>query len=244
MKYAVRKNVTSREAADIDEGLRTYMLSVYNLMGAGLAVTGIVAWLTASNPALFELFFAAGEKGVSPTPLGWIVVLAPLGMVFVISARYMAMSIGTLQGLFWGFSAMMGVSLSEIFLAYTGSSITEVFLISAGAFAGLSLWGYVTKRDLNGFGSFLIVGLLGIVIASIVNIFLGSPAFDFVISVIGVLVFAGLTAYDTQKIRMVYDSAEGAENTTARLAVIGALTLYLDLINLFLMLLRLFGQRR
>ena len=210
------------------------MLRVYNFMAAGLAVTGIVAYFTSQSPQLMETIFN--------TPLAWLVMLAPLGLVFFMSARINKMSAGSAQATFWVFSALMGLSLSFIFLAYTQTSITRVFFITTSMFAGMSLYGYTTKRDLSGIGSFLIMGLIGLIVASIVNIFLQSSAMHWAISVIGVLIFVGLTAYDTQKIRRMYSEADGAE-LEAKKSIMGALTLYLDFINLFLFMLRLFGNR-
>ena len=177
------------------------------------------------------------------TPLFWLVVLAPLGLVFFLSARINAIQASTAQALFWVYSALMGVSLASIFVVYTGESIARVFFISAASFAGLSLYGYTTKRDLTGFGSFLMIGLIGIIIAGLVNIFLQSSGLQFAISVIGVLVFAGLTAYDTQSIKEIYFAGDDGAVATKK-SVMGALRLYLDFLNLFLMLLQLFGNRR
>jgi len=181
------------DRAEIDEGLRSYMLRVYNYMASGLALTGIVAYAVSSSPQAMHAIFG--------TPLFWLVVLAPLGLVFFLSARINAMQASTAQALFWVYAALMGVSLASIFVVYTGESIARVFFITAGSFAGLSLYGYTTKRDLSGFASFLMIGLIGVIIASVVNIFLHSSGLQFAISVIGVLVFAGLTAYDTQAIK-------------------------------------------
>ena len=218
----------------IDEGLRAYMLRVYNYMTIGLVVTGFVALLTASSPAAMNAIYG--------TPLKWLVMLAPLGFVMFLSFGLHRMSFMTAQAVFWAFATAMGVSLSYIFMVYTGGSIARVFFITAGAFAGLSLFGYTTKKDLSGFGTFLIMGLIGIIIASIVNIFMQSSALMFAISVIGVLVFSGLTAYDTQNIKNEYSEFHDQE-TAGKLAISGALRLYLDFINLFLMLLHLFGNR-
>lgn len=224
----------ARPVADIDEGLRAYMLGVYNYMTVALGLTGLVAYLTSQSPTLLNAIYG--------TPLQWVVLLAPLGMVFFMSARINSMSAGAAQISFWIFSGLMGLSLSYIFLAYTGASITRVFFITAGTFAAMSLYGYTTKRDLTGIGSFLIMGLIGLIVASIVNIFMQSTALHWAISVIGVLIFVGLTAYDTQKIRRMYSEADGSDVVT-RKSIMGALTLYLDFLNLFLMLLRLFGNR-
>jgi hypothetical protein len=231
------------EAAQIDVGLRAYMLRVYNYMASGLALTGLVAALVAGTPEINQLFFQVGLRGASPTGLGWLAIIAPIGLVFAFSMGLARMRASTAQGLFWLYAGLMGVSLSSIFLVYTGSSITRVFFISAASFAGLSLYGYTTRRNLSAFGTFLVMGVWGLMIAMLVNMFIASSALQFVISVAGVGIFAGLTAWDTQKIKEMYWSADDSE-TAGKKAIMGALTLYLDFINLFLMLLRLFGDRR
>ncbi len=223
------------EATEIDQGLRTYMLHVYNYMGSALALSGIVAIFAASSETLMAAIFGS--------PLQWVVMLAPLGLVFFLSARINKMSASAAQTTFWVFAGLMGLSLSVVFLIYTPVSITRVFFITAGTFGAMSLYGYTTKRDLTGVGSFMMMGLIGVIIASVVNMFLQSSALQFGISVIGVLVFVGLTAYDTQKIRQMYLETDGSE-TMSKKAIMGALTLYLDFINLFMMLLHLFGNRR
>ncbi len=230
------KRMTARQAADaqIDVGLRQYMLKVYNYMASGVALTGIVAAAVAQSPTLMQTLFG--------TPLMWVVIFAPLGLVFFLSARIHKMSAGAAQATFWIYAALVGLSLATIFIAYTGTSIARVFFITAGTFAAMSLYGYTTKRDLSKFGSFLFMGLIGIIIASVVNIFLASSALHFVISVIGVLVFVGLTAYDTQAIRNEYNELDHS-SVADKKAIMGALRLYLDFINLFLMLLHLFGNR-
>ena len=229
---------------EIDAGLREYMLRVYNYMASGLALTGLIAYFSANTPAIINMLYATGPEGyLQPTGLAYIVMFSPLAFVLVLSFGINKMQASTAQALFWAFAAVMGLSLANIFLMYTGTSIARVFFITAGTFAGMSLYGYTTKRDLSGMGSFLMMGLIGIIIASVVNIFLQSSAMHFVISVIGVLVFVGLTAYDTQKIKSLYLEADGAE-VMSKKAIMGALTLYLDFINLFIMLLRLFGERR
>ncbi|MFC3131585.1 Bax inhibitor-1/YccA family protein [Microbaculum marinum] len=226
----------------IDEGLRAYMLQVYNYMAIGLAVTGVVAL------GAFTMAFSGGQltafgNAIYVSPLKWVIIFAPLAMVFLLSARLNSMSLGGAQLAFWGFAALMGLSLSSIFLVYTGTSIARVFFITAASFGALSLYGYTTKKDLSGWGSFLFMGLIGVIIASVVNIFLASSALQFAISVIGVLVFAGLTAYDTQQIKEMY-SANDDGTMSGRKAIMGALRLYLDFINLFVMLLSLFGNRQ
>ena len=227
-----------QSAAMIDEGLRAYMLKVYNLMALGLAITGIAAYgtylLAYSNPAFAQLIFAS--------PLKWVIVLAPVALVFFMSFRIHTMSVSAAQTTFWVYAALMGLSLSSIFMVYTGASIVQTFFVTAASFGALSLYGYTTKRDLSAMGSFLIMGLFGLIIASLVNIFLASSALEFAISVIGVLLFAGLTAYDTQTIKESYYEADGAD-VAGRKAIMGALQLYLDFINLFLFLLRFLGNR-
>lgn len=221
--------------AAVDEGLRAYMLRVYNYMASGVALSGIVAAFVASSPTLLQALYGTG--------LYWIVMLAPLGFILVLGFGVNRLGAAATQALFWAFAAVMGASLSWIFVAYTGASIVRVFFITTATFGAMSLYGYTTKRDLTGMGTFMFMGLIGIIIASVVNIFLASSALHFAISVIGVLVFVGLTAYDTQKIREMYFEADSADVTTKK-AVMGALTLYLDFINLMIMLLRLFGERR
>lgn len=223
------------QAMDIDQGLRAHMLKVYNYMASGLALTGIVALFTASSETMVNTIFG--------TPLAWVVMLAPLGFVMVLSFGINKLSTPAAQALFWAFAFVMGLSMASIFLMYTGTSIARVFFISASMFAGMSLYGYTTKRDLSGFGSFLFMGLIGLVIAMVVNIFLQSSALEFVISAAGVLIFVGLTAYDTQKIKSIYSELD-SHGVATKKAIMGALTLYLDFINLFMMMLRLFGERR
>jgi FtsH-binding integral membrane protein len=245
----------TRAGADvIDAGLRAYMLRVYNYMGAGLAITGVVAYLfyamaVTGNPA--DAVAKVGNTGIMLTefgrlifvsPLKWVLLLAPLGVVFFLSARLPRMSLAAAQGTFWLYAALVGASLASIFLVYAHGSIAQVFFITAATFGGLSLYGYTTRSDLSGWGSFLIMGLIGIVVASIVNIFLGSGALTFAISVIGVLIFSGLTAYDTQQIKEMYYQGD-SELVAGQKSIMGALHLYLDFLNLFLMLLRLFGNR-
>ena len=244
-----RPSVAARPgtAAVIDQGLRSYMLRVYNYMGIGLVVTGIVAYFTYA-----AAFVEQNGQIVNVTsfgallfesPLRWVLFLAPLAFVLVLSFGVNKLSAAMTQLLFWVFAAVMGVSLASIFAVYTTASIAQVFFISAATFGAMSLYGYTTKRDLTQFGSFLIMGLIGVVIASIVNIFLHSSGLSFAISIVGVLVFVGLTAWDTQRIKEQYDAGHGAE-ILAKSAIMGALSLYLDFINLFLMLLRIFGGNR
>jgi FtsH-binding integral membrane protein len=219
---------------DIDVGLRQYMLRVYNYMAAGLGLTGLVAYVAVAT-GLYQQ--------IAATPLIWLVMLAPLGAVLFLSFRIERMSVGAAQLSFWTFAALMGLSLAGIFLLYTETSIARVFFITAGTFAAMSFYGYTTQRDLSHFGSFLFMGLIGIVLASLVNIFIGSSALQFAISVIGVIVFTGLTAWDTQRIKEVYLESDPGDALTKK-ALLGALSLYLDFINLFVVLLQLVGQRR
>ncbi len=224
----------AQAAAGIDVGLRSYMLRVYNYMCIGLALTGAVAFAASTSGELMN--------AIHGTALRWVVMLAPLGFVFFLSARIHSMKAATAQTLFWVYAGLMGLSLSYIFLAFTGESIVRVFFITSAAFAGLSLYGYTTKKDLSGFGTFLVMGLIGILIASVVNIFLESSALHFVISILGVLIFAGLTAYDTQRIKAIYAEGDHSE-THEKKAIMGALTLYLDFINMFIFMLQFFGNR-
>jgi uncharacterized protein len=221
-------------AAEIDVGLRAYMQKVFGLMAAGTAVTGLVAYFGAVSGIYMQL---------AATPLIWVVVFAPLVFAFIFGMKIQTMRASTAQMLFWAFSALMGLSLSYVFLAFTDVSIARTFFIAAATFAGMALYGYTTKRDLSAMGSFLIMGVWGLMIAMIVNLFLASSALHFAISIIGVLVFTGLTAYDAQKIKEMYYAGDGAEVSTKK-AVVGALNLYLDFINLFLFMLQFLGDRR
>jgi FtsH-binding integral membrane protein len=221
---------------DVDVGLRDYMLRIYNYMASGLALTGIVAYFFAQSGMYAE---------VARTPLIYLLMLAPLGFVLVLSFGINRIQASTAQALFWLFSAVMGLSLASIFLHFTGASIARVFFITAGTFAAMSLYGYTTQRDLSQFGSFLMMGLIGIIIASLVNIFIASSALQFAISVIGVIVFVGLTAWDTQRIKEMYFEIDHSDGQmVGKTAIMGALSLYLDFINLFMMLLQLLGVRR
>ena len=243
------------DAATVDAGLRTYMLHIYNYMSIGLAITGLAAlgvyMAAVADPSSVDavrvgkLSLTQFGYQVYVGPLKWLFMLAPLGMVFAISAGINRMRPATAQMMFWVFSALMGVSLSSIFLVYTHTSIVRVFFITAATFGALSLYGYTTKRDMSGIGSFLFMGLIGIIIASLVNIFLASSMLQFVVSVIGVLVFAGLTAYDTQRLKndYIYGYASQGGDVAERAAITGALSLYLNFINLFTLLLQLLGQR-
>ena len=250
MKFNKQTSTTRSSASEaiIDQGLRAYMLKVYNYMATGILLTGIVALIT------FKMAVTTDASGaiVGLEPLGqaiylsglkWVVMLAPLGVVFYMSFGINKMSASKAQTTFWVFAGLMGLSLSSILLIYTGMSVTRVFFICSATFGAMSIYGYTTKRDLTKLGSFLMMGLIGIIIASVVNIFLKSTMMYFVISILGVLIFVGLTAYDTQKIKNMYMASDSGE-LMGKKAVMGALTLYLDFINLFIMLLRLFGQRR
>jgi hypothetical protein len=258
-RYA-QPGVGARTEVAVDEGLRAYMLRVYNYMAAGIALTGVVAYViftyaVTSDPALAAsagnrvialhrgMYLTPFGQAIFTTPLMWVLFLAPLGFVFFLSFRIYQMSVSAAQITFWLFAAVMGASLSSIFLRYTATSITQVFFVTAASFGALSLYGYTTKKDLSGWGSFLIMGVIGIIIAALVNIFLQSSALQFAISVIGVLVFAGLTAYDTQRIKDGYYEVMGDATAVTKAAIMGALSLYLDFINMFIMLLNLFGNR-
>ncbi|MCB5426297.1 Bax inhibitor-1/YccA family protein [Altererythrobacter sp. CC-YST694] len=225
-------DVASR--AGFDAGLRKHMLSIYNYMASGVLLTGVVAMLFARSGLALS---------VMSSGLGFVIMLAPLAIVFAMSFGANRFSTGTLQALFWGYAVLMGLSLSTIFLVYTGASIATTFFATAGAFAGLSLYGYTTQKDLSGWGSFLIMGVIGLVVASLINIFLQSPALTWAVSALGVLIFAGLTAYDTQRLKEEYYHVAGTQ-WAGKSVVLGALSLYLDFINMFLFLLRFMGSNR
>ena len=229
--------------AEIDAGLQAHMNKVYGTMSVGLLLTALVAWAVGTNDALLSLF--RNPVTLQPNILGWIAMFAPLGMVFAFGAVLNRISAAGAQLFFYAYAAMMGLSISYIFAVFTGMSIAQTFLVTAISFAGLSLYGYTTKRDLSAFGAFLVMGLIGLIVAAIVNIFLGSALLDFVISVVGVLIFAGLTAWDTQKIKSDYIAHAHAMDSEwlAKSAIMGALNLYLDFINLFMFLLRFLGNR-
>jgi len=249
--YAAARPGVGLDRAAIDAGLRAHMIRVYNYMAMGVALTGVVAWIAfqmAGGDAI--VVSPRGISGLTPfgqlifsMPAQIVLLLGTLGLVFFVSFRIDRLQVGTALTLFMLYAGLLGLALSSIFLTYTGVSITRVFFISAASFGALSLWGYTTQRDLSGMGSFLMMGVVGIMLAMLVNMFLKSTQLDFIISCIGVLCFAGLTAYDTQKIKEMYDVHEDG-TITGRKAVMGALSLYLDFINLFLFLLRLVGDRR
>jgi FtsH-binding integral membrane protein len=237
MAYGSQPRWTDRSAAtqvDVDVGLRDYMLRIYNYMASALALTGIVAYVFANSGMYMS---------IARTPAIWLVMLAPFGLVMVLSFGINRLSAAAAQAIFWLYAGLMGISLSSVFLVFTGASVARVFFITAGTFAAMSIYGYTTRRDLSQLGSFLFMGLIGIVLASLVNIFIGSTALQFAISVIGVVVFVGLTAYDTQTIKEMYYEGDGHEIASKK-SVMGALRLYLDFVNLFMMLIQLLGVRR
>ncbi len=223
--------------AQIDEGLRTHMSKVYGTMSVGMLITFLAAWAVGNNAAMMNALFTGFVR--------YIVMFAPLIMVFAFGAVINKLSYAAAQLFFYTFAAVMGVSISYIFVVFTDFSIAQIFLVTAISFAGLSLWGYTTKKDISGWGSFLIMGLIGIIVASIINIFIGSPAIMFAVSILGVLIFAGLTAYDTQNIKNTYlaHAGQGDSEWLGKAGIMGALSLYLNFINMFMMLLSLFGNR-
>ena len=232
--------------ASVDAGLRAHMLRVYNYMVGALALTGVVAWATANSPLMNVLYRQVATQGgvaLQPTIVGWVVLLAPLALVFFLGFRIAQMSYSAAQATFWGYAALVGASLASIFVAYTGASIASTFFVTAATFGVMSLWGYTTGRDLTGFGSFLGMGVIGLIIAMLVNMFFQSPAVNFMVSILGVLIFTGLTAYDTQKIKNYYYAGDDGE-MAGKKAIMGALSLYLDFLNIFLFLLRFMGNRR
>ena len=234
---SVRKSSASISSANIDAGLRTHMNKVYALMSIGLFLTGGVAYIVGNNETLVMSLFTGMSR--------WVVMFAPLVVVFAMGSMINRLRASTAQLIFYAFSALMGLSISYIFMIYTSVSIAQTFLVTSIAFAGLSLYGYTTKRNISGMGSFLIMGVIGLIVASIVNIWMQSPALMYAISVIGVLIFAGLTAYDTQKIKNTYiQMAQNGQNEwIEKSAIMGALSLYLDFLNMFMFLLHLFGNR-
>mgnify|MGYP003573365559 CR=1 FL=1 len=237
------RTAAGTRTAAIDEGLRAHMNKVYGTMSVGTLITFLVAWAVGTSPALLGVL--RDPVTLSPNILGWIVMFAPLIMVFAFGAAVNRLSAAGAQLFFYAFSAVMGLSMAWIFVAFTGYSIAQIFLITSISFAGLSLWGYTTKKDISAWGSFLIMGVIGLLVAMVVNIFLQSPAMMYAISILGVLIFAGLTAYDTQKIKTDYvqHAAHADTEWLAKSAIMGALTLYLDFINMFMFLLQLFGNR-
>jgi len=234
-----------KDKGSFDEGLRNYMLKIYNFMAIGLLVTGVFAFSTLNFPPLASLMFNIGPNGefMGTSGLGMLISFAPLGIAIYFFMGLGRMSVNTAQTLFWVYAAVMGMSLSYLGLVYTGQSLARTFFICASVFGAMSLYGYSTKSDLTSMGSFLIMGLIGLIVVSLVNIFLRSPAIDFATSFIGIAIFMGLTAWDTQKLKTIYYSSGGGE-MGQKMAVIGAFTLYLDFINLFLYMLRFFGDRK
>ncbi len=235
----------TRARADVDQGLRSYMLRIYNYMAIAVAITGVAA-LASANMAFDQSTGSLTSFGAAiyTSPLKWVIMFAPLGFIFMFGSMVNRVSVSTGQFMLYAFGALMGLSLSSIFLIYTGQSIVQTFFVTAAAFAGLSLYGYTTKRDLSGFGTFLVMGLIGLIIASVVNIFLASSMMSFIISVVGVLIFAGLTAYDTQRLKHMYDHVAGNEQMMGRTAIMGALSLYLNFVNMFMFLLQFMGGNR
>lgn len=224
------------KAATYDVGLREYMLGVYKQMTIALLITGLISFAIASSPALLSIFFG--------TPLVFVIFFAPVGLAFYMGARFTKLSVGAARNCLWLYAGLMGLSLSSIFVAYTGESITRTFFITASVFGAMSIYGYTTKRDLTGLGSFLMMGIFGLIIASIVNLFMHSSAMSFIISALGVLIFTGLTAYDVQKIRDIYFQVSGDSEAAEKYSVYGALSLYMDFVNLFIYLLQFVGDRR
>ncbi|NGQ91124.1 Bax inhibitor-1/YccA family protein [Rhodobacter sp. HX-7-19] len=239
----IRSVGAGAQTAQIDAGLRAHMNKVYGLMSVGMLLTGGVAWAVGTSDALLSIF--RDPVTLSPNILGWVVMFAPLLMVFAFGAAINRLSQAGAQLFFYAFAAVMGLSLAWIFKAFTGVSIAQTFLVTAISFAGLSLYGYTTKKDLSGMGTFLMMGLIGLIVASIVNLFLGSGALAFAISVIGLLIFAGLTAFDTQNIKNTYiqHAAHGDQEWLGKSAIMGALNLYMNFINMFMFLLQFLGNR-
>jgi FtsH-binding integral membrane protein len=236
MDFTRSNQQTYSEAYSFDSGLRDYMVAVFRQMAIALVITGLVASFVSSSEAMMQMIFG--------TPLSWVVMLAPIAMAFFMSSMIMRLSLQAAQMTFYIFSALMGLSLSSIFMIYTGESIARVFFITASVFGAMSIYGYTTKRDLTSFGSFLIMGLIGIILASLVNIFLKSSMIHFITSILGLFIFIGLTAYDTQRIKEIYRYAAGSGDTLVRLSILGALSLYMDFINLFIHMLQFLGDRR
>ena len=229
-------NLGAEKISSYDAGLRVYMISVYKYMALALALTGFISWFVASSPALMNAIFSG--------PMMWIVMLAPLAMVLFISARFIHMSTETVKMCLWAYAALMGVSMASIFIIYTGTSIARTFFITSSVFGAMSIYGYTTKKDLSAFSSFFIMGLFGIIIASLVNIFMQSDAITFITSILGIAIFCFLTAYDTQNLKSIYYQVADDAGPADKVAVFGALSLYLNFINLFMKLLYFFGDRR
>ena len=239
------QTIDQSQAVTRDAGLRAYMLRIYNYMASALALTGIVAMFTANSPAMLSAFYNVQEGQVMGlSGMGYLVMFAPIGLVLWLGMGIQRMSVSTAQAIFWAYAVLIGLSLSTVFLTFTGESIARAFFVTAGTFGAMSLYGYTTKRDLSGMGSFLIMGLIGLLVASLVNMFLHSSALNFATSVVGVLIFVGLTAWDTQKLKGMYFQMEGQGEALAKASIMGALSLYMDFINIFMYLLRFMGDRR
>lgn len=243
--FATAQHGVQSRATAYDVGLRAYMLKIYNYMASALALTGVVAMFAANSPAFVEAVYKV-QNGhvVGMSGLGWLIAIAPIGLVLWLGIGINRLSASAAQGIFWAYATLMGLSLSSIFLLYTGESVARTFFVTAGTFGAMSIYGYTTKRDLTGMGSFLMMGLIGLILASVVNIFMQSSALAFATSVIGVLIFVGLTAYDTQKLKDMYSQVAGNSEAMAKASVMGALNLYLDFINIFMYLLRFMGDRK
>jgi len=243
--FANPQAYSQTRATSFDAGLRAYMLRIYNYMASALALTGIVSLVVATNPALMSAFYTVQENGrAGLSGLGWLVLFAPFGLVLWLSFGLQRMQTSTAQAIFWAFAILMGVSMAPVFLVYTGSSIARTFFVTAGTFGAMSLYGYTTKRDLTGMGHFMMMGLIGIFIASLASFIWPSPGLTFAISILGVLIFVGLTAYDTQQLKALYYQMGGSADTLTKVSIMGALKLYLDFINMFMFLLRFMGDRR
>lgn len=242
--FARATTIDQTGAVARDEGLRAYMLRIYNYMASALALTGIVALATANSPAMLNALFHIEGNHAGLSGLGMLVMFAPLGLVLWLNLGINRMSVATAQAIYWAYAALIGLSLSTIFLAYTGESIARAFFVTAGTFGAMSLYGYSTKRDLTGMGSFMMMGLIGLLIASLINIFFMSSALYFATSVLGVVIFVGLTAWNTQQLKGMYYNMAGTGETLAKASILGALTLYMDFINMFIYMLRFFGDRR
>ncbi len=243
--FATAQSGAQSKAASYDLGLRAYMLRIYNYMASALALTGIVALGASQSDAFINaLYNVQNGQVVGMSGFGWLVTFAPIGLVMWLGFGISRLSSSAAQGIFWAYSVLIGLSLTSIFLVYTGESIARTFFVTAGTFGAMSIYGYTTKRDLTGFGSFLMMGLIGLIIASIVNIFLQSSALGFATSVVGVLIFVGLTAYDTQKLKNMYYYVAGNSEAMAKTSIMAALNLYMDFLNIFLHLLRFMGDRR
>jgi len=243
---AAAQTYEQTRAVDRDAGLRAYMLRIYNYMASALALTGIVAMVAANSPAFLSALYHVNAAGypTGVSGLGWLVMFAPVGLVLWLGMGINRMSLFTAQAIYWSYAVLIGLSMTSVFLMFTGESIARTFFVTAGTFGAMSLYGYTTKRNLTGFGSFLIMGLIGLLVASLVNIFLRSSGLAFATSVIGVLIFIGLTAWDTQKLKNMYYRVGSSGDMLAKVSIMGALSLYMDFINIFMYLLRFMGDRR